>query len=178
MLTTTYSKLALAVLGAALLAGAHGAGRLILPEKTVTVGDTLHVRGTGFAPGTVTLTLRGALDAHGVGSVTIGADSAFALAWPVGRDVRPGVYRLIAIADDGDEITRADVAITESQPEPATEAPSEAHAGHGADGEARADAMGLERRRSGVEWTALLLLWVASVAGGWALMNDSRQLRV
>lgn len=174
MLTTTSSKLWLVALGAALAGTAHGAGRLILPEKSVAVGDTLRVRGAGFAPGTVTLTLRGALDAHDVGSVTIGSDSAFALAWAVGRHVKPGAYRLIAVADDGDEITRVDLAITEPGPEsePATEALPEAHAGHGAGGEARADAMSLERRRSGAEWTLLVLLWAASVGGGWAMLNS------
>lgn len=173
----TNAKLLLLAAALALGAAVHGQGRLVLPRSTVAAGDTLHVHGVGFAPGEVRLDLRGALERYALPAVSVGADSGFAVAWPVPREARPGAYRLVAIADDGDEITRADVAIT--APVAAADPGPPAHPGHApepAHGEwiaepPRADPMPLERHRSAAEWAVLALLIAGSAAGGLALVR-------
>lgn len=167
----------LVVLAAALVAAVpHGKGRLVLPHPSAAAGEALHVRGEGFAPGSVRLVLRGALATYEMASVTVGRDSAFALAWPVPADARSGAYRLVAVAPDGDEITRADVRITEAARAPAHVGHGDESAGpvaHDAAAGARAGPMPLERTRSPAEWAVIVLLWVASAAGGWALLRRS-----
>lgn len=157
----------------ALALGAHGKGRLVLPHSTVAAGDTLHVQGKQFAPGRVTLELRGALAAYAVAGVEVGRDSSFAVAWPVPVDARPGAYRLVAIADDGDEITRVDVTLTEAPAAPPTtdehagEAAADEHAAHAVEpADAHAGAFPLERARSAVEWTVIVVVLGASLVAG------------
>ena len=146
----------------------HGQGRLVLPSASVPAGDTLHVHGEGFAPGRVSLEMRGALAAYALPGADVGSDSTFAVAWPVPADARTGAYRLVAIADDGDEITRTDVTITEPAPvaaEPATHAD---HAAAGTEGApvAHAGELPLERSRSAVEWGLIVLALAGSLVVG------------
>lgn len=162
MIWTGFFTLALAL-------AAHGQGRLVLPHATVAAGDTLHVRGEQFAPGRVALRMRGALATYELPGADVGADSSFAVAWAVPADARLGAYRLVAIADDGDEITR--VALTITEPAPAAEEPAP-HAKHAADpagseaSVARAGELPLERSRSTVEWVVIVLGISGSLAAG------------
>jgi hypothetical protein len=156
-------------LGLAIALAAHGKGRLVLPHSTAAAGDTLHVQGKGFAPGRVTLELRGALATYPVAGVEVGRDSSFAVAWAVPKDARTGAYRLVAIADDGDEITRADVTLTDAVAASPTPVEHAAHAGAPGAAEpaqAHAGAFPLERSRSAAEWTVILLCLGGSLVAG------------
>ncbi len=153
---------------AALGAAAHGKGRLVLPHPAVAAGSALHVEGVEFEPGAYHLHLRGTLARYELPRVEIGEAGTFSLAWDVPADARPGAYRLVVVAPDGDEVTNADVAITPLGPGPAA---SEERLGHEAPTAARADAMPLERSRSAAEWVVILLAIAGSGALGAALLR-------
>jgi hypothetical protein len=118
LLAATFASVSLLVPRAAAAgAGAapHGQGRLWLERRAVAIGDTLRVRGTEFEPGRYRLRLAGSLASADLGTVTADSDGRFAFDWHVAA-VRPGAYRLVAIAEDGDEATREPVEILPAAP--------------------------------------------------------------
>lgn len=128
--------------------------------STVAAGDTLPLSGTDFSPGvTYTLQLVGALREIELQRVEGGADGTLDLAIAVPRDVSPGVYKLVALAPDGDRVASLDLTILESAAVPDDAASAASELGHAESGQsARADDMPIERLRSGAEWGVIGLL--------------------
>lgn len=145
--------------------GAHGEGTLEIPRSVVAAGGTLPVEGEEFAPEEVVqIRLLGTFDEHDILEVTPDGEGNFSAELEIPADARPGAYRLVAIATDGDEITSLDVRVLEA--EPATDAgEDEASTGGTSEApEARADDMPVERSRSGAEWGVIGL--IVGLAGG------------
>ena len=158
------------------LASFAGLGAVPHPEatlksevKSVRAGQTWPVRGEKFSAGqAVSLRLQGALDEYALRDVQAANDGTFALTLEIPREVRPGAYRLVAMADDGDAVARLDVTIEAATPVEMAEheMATEGGAAHGG-AEARADELPIQRSRSGVEWGVIGLL--IGLAGGFGL---------
>lgn len=152
----------------------HGDATLEASATSVAVGGTLTLQGALFVPGEAhRLVLRGTLDDHELGTVTADADSTFTRELTIPTDVRPGNYRLVAVAPDGDEVATLDLPVLEARPAesapgeatPAAEgSPPPASSSSASSSEARADELSIERSRAGVEWGLIGLL--IGLAGG------------
>lgn len=149
-------------------AAAHGEATLKSPVESVAAGASLTLDGDDFEPSEANrLILRGALQDYELGTASASADSTFTVQVVVPGDVRPGQYRVVAVAPDGDEVATLDMMVTAASPaggegrEHAEPAP--AGAAH-ASAEARADDIVVERNRSGVEWGVIGLF--IGLAGG------------
>lgn len=156
-------------------AAAHEDATLEGPEGPWVPGETVEVEGTGFAPGEAhRLVLRGTLDDFGLGTVEADPDSAFTGEVALPREARPGRYRLVAIAADGDEVAGLDVTLRETAPSSAGEARSRGPVRSGerapAERGARADEIRIERSRSGIEWAIIGLLIGLGGGAGLALV--------
>jgi hypothetical protein len=150
-------------------AALHPEATLKSAVTAVRAGQSLPVQGEKFtANQKVKLALQGALSTYELREVQAGGEGTFDIQLDVPREVRPGSYRLVALADDGDVVARIDLTVEAAPPATADE-----HAMHGVDagdGEqpvARADELRIERSRSGVEWGAIGLL--IGLAGGLGL---------
>lgn len=147
---------------------AHGTATLKSSSSSVEAGGTLTLGGAGFEPGeSYRLLFRGALDEREIRTVTARVDSTFTVELQVSADTRPGQYRLVAVAPDGDEVASLDLAVIAAS-ETHDVAPGHAEdmgtaVSHGAAG-ARTDEIVIERRRAGVEWGVIGLL--IGLAGG------------
>lgn len=148
-------------------AAAHGDATLEGPDGTVGAGQGITLSGAGFAPGeSHRLVLRGTLDDYELGTATAGADSTFTVELAVPAGARPGQYRVVALAPDGDEVATLDLPVTAAR-ETAEEADAGASGStsSGRSGpEARADEIVIERSRAGIEWGVIGL--VIGLAGG------------
>lgn len=179
---TPVTMLVLALLAApvpgAAEAAVHGEATLEASVTSAPAGTTVTLTGALFSPGEAhRLVLRGTLDDYEIGTVTAGADSTFVEEISIPRGVRPGNYRLVAIAPDGDEVATLDLPVLAAR-ETAGTSGDRAGAAEGGDGsvghaetddgtptrEARADEIRIERSRAGVEWGVIGL--VIGLAGG------------
>lgn len=156
-------------------AAAHEDATLEGPEGPWVAGETVEVEGAGFAPGEAhRLVLRGTLDDFGLGTVEADPDSAFTAEVALPREARPGRYRLVAMAADGDEVAGLEVTLRETAPSSAGEAGSggPVRSGERAPAErgARADEIRIERSRSGIEWAIIGLLIGLGGGAGLALV--------
>lgn len=147
----------------------HGEATLEASATSVAAGGSLTLRGALFVPGEAhRLVLRGTLDDHELGTVTAGADSTFTRELTIPAGVRPGNYRLVAVAPDGDEVATLDLPVLEARPaasDPGEATPAaEGTAPAAPSSEARADELSIERSRAGVEWGVIGLL--IGLAGG------------
>lgn len=149
----------------------HEEGVLTLSADAATVGSSLRVTGTDFTASTsYRLALQGALDRYELEAVEADAEGSFELRLSIPDHVRPGTYRLIAVAPDGDESGEAELLI---------EAPTtnEADADGGEDDGtseapapvARADERTFERSWSGIEWFVIGAIMGGALVGGAAL---------
>jgi hypothetical protein len=162
------------VLAGAIGAAAHPEATLKSPVTTVAAGGTLPLLGEAFLPDqTVKLALQGAFNEYDLPEVQAGTDGKFSIELTVPENVRPGAYRLVAIADDGDVVGGLDITV-----QPAVAAAVD-HAGmdHGEASpgvatEARADDLPIERSRSGIEWGAIGLLIGLSAGYGLSLLRS------
>lgn len=173
--TTILTVLLVAVLGPAKLA-AHGEATLESPSSSVAAGGSLTLNGAGFAPGQVhRLVLRGSLEEHELGGVTPEADSTFTAQLSIPADARPGQFRLVAVAPDGDEVATLEMPVRAAE---RTSGASEGGHGEVASGSpassaprARADEIRIERSRAGLEWGVIGLLIGLSGGLGAALLK-------
>ena len=149
-------------------AAAHEEGVLTLASPTVAAGSKLSLQGEHFSAGSYTLFLRGALREYDVGSVEVGGDGTFALDLAVPPAVEPGAYRLVAIADDGDEAAAADVEVLAApQGAPAREADAALTRPTPS-----AEELDIRREWSGAEWFFVGVLFGGAVVGGAALLRQ------
>lgn len=101
-----------AVLGSPGPSAAHEEGVIHLATRTATVGQTLEMRGEKFTPNIrLRLELRGPLAMFPLGQVGTDAAGGFRVAPTLPAEARPGLYAIVALAPDGDEIGRAELAI-------------------------------------------------------------------
>lgn len=166
---------ALSTLGAGGLA-AHGEATLRSPSGSVPAGETILLNGSGFTPGqTHRLLLRGTLEERELQRVTAAADSTFSVEVRVPGGARPGQYRIVAVAPDGDEVATLNLAVLAAEGGSSGVRPAEEPSGEGAlartegDGaasspQARADGIRIQRSRAGIEWGLIGLL--VGLAGG------------
>lgn len=136
------------LLAAAFLAGrpgdasAHEKGVLKLGSKSFAAGDSVPVAGEKFGPGaTLTLKLVGLAGQRQLAEVHAGSTGAFRLTLHLPNDISEGSYRLVAIAEDGDEVAGVDVTVL-----PAAEVAE--HVGHEMAGMPSAEPLALERARN------------------------------
>lgn len=141
-------------------ARAHEDAVLRSTLSTVAAGDTLPLSGADFSPGvTYTLRLVGALREFELRDAQGGADGTFDMDVSIPRDVVAGVYKLVALAPDGDAVASLDLTIVEPVAAPSAAANAGGERQHAGSGQtARADEMPIERSRSGAEWGAIGLV--------------------
>ena len=138
----------------------HPEATLKSPRTSVAAGTAIPLNGEKFQENqTVRLVLRGALAEYPLLAVTADGAGEFALALDIPRDVRPGRYRIDAIADDGDAVAKLDLTVEAAAPVREDGMPAAGETGH-ADMEmkARADELPIERSRSGMEWGVIGVL--------------------
>jgi len=152
---------------AAATAWAHEKGILKPATRTLTAGDTLALAGEKLPKSE-----RIAVRLVGVGGRimldTVRTDSAgaFAARVLVPADATPGAYRLVAVADDGDEVATLDVTVVAAAPA-AEHAGMDHHDESAAAGEPSAQPLALERAQSpAVTWSAVGGIVLALVLGG------------
>jgi hypothetical protein len=157
--------LACFAVSATLGAAAHPEAALKSDVTSVRAGTAWPVRGEKFAADQkVQLALQGALAAYKLREVQAAGDGTFTLSLDIPAEVRPGTYRLVALADDGDAVAKLDVTV-EPAAAPVAMAEHEMAAEGGA--VARADELPIQRSRSGAEWGVIGLL--IGLAGGFGL---------
>ena len=148
-------------------AWAHEKGILKPATRTLTAGDTLAVAGEKL-PKRERITLRLVGVGGRIALDTVQADSAgaFAARVLVPASVPPGAYRLVAVADDGDEVATLDVTVVAAAPatdHAAMDHPDEAVAA----AEPSADPLALDRARSAaVTGSTVAAIVLAVVLGG------------
>lgn len=147
---------------------AHEEGVIRLGAPTAAPGDTLEILGEKLPrSATVRLELRGALETYLLGRVTTAASGAFEIHVPIPAEAQPGLYRVVAVAPDGDEVARAELVIAEVAATP----PAEMPLGHAM---ATAEEMELPLDLTPVEW-AVIGVFVALFALGGVLLLSERQ---
>jgi hypothetical protein len=101
------------VLLSATSAVAHDRGVLRLSTRELVVGNAVRVNGEKFSPSAnLELVVVGTRGRIAVGKVTTDSAGRFQTDLDVPQHVAPGTYRLIAVADDGDEVATVDVTVT------------------------------------------------------------------
>lgn len=147
---------------------AHEEGVIRLGAPIAAPGDTLEIRGEELPrSATVRVELRGALETHLLGRVTTDASGAFEIHVPIPAEAQPGVYRVVAVAPDGDEVARAEFVVAEVAATP----PAGMPLGHAM---ATAEEMELPLELTPVEW-AVVGAFVALFALGGVLLLSERQ---
>jgi hypothetical protein len=141
--------------------------------SAIAAGDTLPLSGADFSSGTAyELRLLGALREYELRSIDVGPEGTFEIALPISSGVAPGVYKLVAVAPDGDRVASLDLTVLE----PRLAATDGNDDSKGSDGSgqsdaremARADEIPIERSRGGAEWGVIGL--VVGLAAGLGIM--------
>jgi hypothetical protein len=89
---------------------AHDKGVLKIASRIFGVGDRVDVRGEEFRSGAqVKLVLVGVDGRRPLGDVKADTGGRFGVGIALPSDVRPGLYRIVAVAADGDEISGVNV---------------------------------------------------------------------
>lgn len=137
---------------------AHEKAVLEVGASSVAAGDSLQIRGKDFTAGnTYRLRLLGAMEAYDLSGVTAGAEKTFTISTGIPGTVRPGTYRIVAVAPDGDVVASRDLTVLEPRARSVGEG---APAGEVAVG----GRLEIKRSWSGVEWAIIGL--VIGLAGG------------
>ena len=160
--------MALAILVGAGGLAAHEEGVLRLGTPTGSPGAEIEIRGERLPPSaSVRLELRGALASRPLTEVATDERGSFTLRLLVPTGTAPGRYRVVAVAEDGDDVARVDLivlAVPQSELAPA---------GPFQPVHATADEMELERRLTAGEWAAIAAFVLACAAAGAALLRSS-----
>jgi hypothetical protein len=150
---------------------AHPEATLKSDVTSVRAGTAWPVRGENFqADQKVQLALQGALAEYKLREAQAANDGTFILSLDIPAEMRPGGYRLVALADDGDTVANLDVTVEPAATPVASaghEVAAEGGVSHGGGSEARADELPIQRSRSGAEWGVIGLL--IGLAGGFGL---------
>jgi hypothetical protein len=164
----------------ALMAAVHPEATLRSSVKSVEAGHEMPVTGELFTAGDpVQLVLQSAMAEYDLISVTPEEGGVFAIDLEIPSNVRPGEYRLVSVAGDGEVTARLDVTILafvqHDEPEEAGhDGGDEADHDEGmAMGEmAKADEVPIERSRAGMEWGVIGLLIGLAGGAGFAMLKS------
>ncbi len=152
---------------------------LTLGSSTATAGGTVRVSGDEFpSVTTYTLLLKGVLDDYEVGSTDSDSAGHFTLELKIPDDVRPGTYRLVALAPDGEEAASRDLTVEAPPADVDVEAGNASHGEAGATPMPRADELVIERRWSGFEWFVIGAALIGALAAGASLYRRGAGQRV
>ena len=136
---------------------AHEDAVLEVDRSAVAPGDSLVLDGSDFGEGgEYQLRLVGTLDEHDLAKVRADSAGRFRVEVSVPSDVRPGRFRIVAVAGDGDEVASAELRITDRAT--ASSIPDTAAGESSSSRRPRTDEMDLARERSGLEWGLIVLL--------------------
>ncbi len=184
-MTRVSSTLALLALlaSSAAPALAHPKAVLRSSQSSIAVGEQLPVAGERFgARGSFRLVLAGALSEYTLREVTADSAGTFSVDVTIPDGTRPGQYRLLVFASDGDEVAALDLSIL---PALAAESPP-ANPDHleSPEGEHVGDAAGMElpksivpeRSWSGIEWGVVGLVIGLAAGLGVALLRTQSSL--
>ena len=174
-----------AAVAAALVTGvpsafAHETGVITLSAKQLPAGSELIIRGAKLSKGgSVRLELRGALKTFSFGRVRTDTAGAFEQRVTIPADAKPGEYKVVAVAPDGDVTARAELVVTAaSAPTSAPAAGTHDMAGmHDMPGmaggapHATAEAMKVPVSTTPGSWVVIIATIIASGAGGMALLR-------
>ena len=143
---------------------AHEQGVLKLARREFPSGDSLPLAGEKFSRNSqLTLSLVGVGGRLTLRDVQVDAAGTFRTALLVPATVAPGAYRLVALAEDGDEV--ASLEVTVSAAAAAEHASMSGHEGMEMD-EPSSEPLALERARSPlVTWSVVAGIGLAVVAG-------------
>lgn len=153
----------------------HPEGVVRLSAKEIEAGSELGLRGEKLPKGaTVKLELRGALVTFSLAELKSDTAGGFERSIVVPDTVKPGNYKLVVVADDGDVLASADLAILAAAPAAAAE--DHAAMGHGEtpSTEATDAMMPLDASFSTAEMSVIGVLILAGLAGGLALLRRPR----
>lgn len=136
---------------------AHEDAVLEVDRSAIAPGDSLALDGSDFTAGfEYQLRLVGTLDEHDLANVRADSAGRFRVEVSVPSDVRPGRFRIVAVAGDGDEVASADLRVTDRAAGANSRDPGADESG--SSGRPRTDEMELARERSGLEWGLIVLL--------------------
>lgn len=139
------------LLGSPRVGAAHEEGVIHLGTRTPVVGQELGMRGEKFSPNTVLrLELRGPLATFPLAQVRTDAAGGFRAASSLPAEATPGIYTIVALAPDGDEAARTELAIIAAPLGPEAPVHGAEHLGNPTDA-----AMDLEVRRGVREHAAI-----------------------
>ncbi|MBI3981297.1 MAG: hypothetical protein HY337_00170 [Gemmatimonadetes bacterium] len=158
------ATLGLALAVATTVAAVHEEGVLKLATRALVAGDSLPVKGEKFTKRSpLTLALAGMAGQLSLGTVRTDSTGAFTASVLVPRDAAPGSYRLVATAEDGDEVASLDVTVSAAAA--ADHASMPGHEGMEMD-EPTSEPLALDRARSPlVTWSVVTGIGLAVAAG-------------
>ena len=138
-------------------ATAHEDAVLEADRSAAAAGNTLALDGREFTAGAeYQLRLVGTLDEYDITKVQADSTGRFRVDVTVPSAARPGRYRLVAVAGDGDEVAGADLRVTDRAA--ASSPPDTAADGSASSHRPRIEEMNLPRERSGLDWSLILVL--------------------
>lgn len=125
-----------ALLGSPRAGAAHEKGVIHLATRTPVLGQTLDMRGEKFTPRLrLRLELRGPLATFPLGQAEADSAGGFRAAPTLPAEARPGLYAIVALAPDGDEAAREELAIIAPPLGPEAPVHGPEQAGHPTDAE-------------------------------------------
>jgi hypothetical protein len=149
----------MALLGSPRAGSGHEKGVIHLGSRTPVVGQVLNMRGEKFSPNTVLrLELRGPLAVLPLAQVQTDSAGGFRAASSLPAEATPGIYTIVALAPDGDEAGRTELAIIAAPLGPEAPLHGAEHLGNPTDA-----AMDLEIRR-GVREQATIAAFIGICA--------------
>ena len=151
---------------------AHETGVIRLSAKQIEVGAGLSLRGEKMPKsGKVRIELRGTLATFSLGEVRTDSAGVFESNAIVPEAAKPGNYKVVVLAEDGDVTAHADLVIMAAKP-------SAESKDHGAMAhpevpavQATDEMMPLNAKSSGAEVIVIGVLVFAALAGGFALLR-------
>ncbi|MBI3568875.1 MAG: hypothetical protein HY084_11820 [Gemmatimonadetes bacterium] len=155
---------------------AHEKGVLTLNTKQAAPGDTLVARGSKLAKGAaLRIEIRGALKTFPFGSVHTDAAGKFEMRLPIPADAKPGAYRVVAIASDGDVSAQENLVL---RPVQAAAVPSmtrmpDMTTMHVMESRATAAPADIRVVTSSRAWTVIIGLIVFALVGGVLLLRGA-----
>ena len=173
-----WKKLVLAAVASllfALPAFAHEEGVVKLSAKQVEPGGGLGLGGEKMPKAaTIKLELRGTLVTLSLGELKTDTAGVFVTNIVVPETAKPGNYKLVVVAADGDVLASADLAIRAVVAAPATQDHARMARGKMESAEATDEMMSLDIRFSTAEMSVIGVLVLAGLVGGLALLRHPR----
>ncbi len=167
-------SLALVLVATAAYGASHPEASLRSPRSSAAAGTAIPLVGEKFQEAqTVKLVLRGALAEYPLGEATADDGGRFTMQPAIPAGVRPGLYRIEAVADDGDAVAKVDLTVEAAEATDGHAVPG-GGATHGSMEEsASMDALPIQRSWSGAEWGVIGVLIGLAAGMGARLIRRS-----